>query len=274
MIPKAMITEWREYAPWVEDAQVEQDLLLSQVLVGLFSNKLFRENVAFRGGTALFKLYMTPAFRYSEDLDFVQIKAGPIGDIVDVVRQVVDPILGKPKRNFNHGRATLLYSFLSESTPPIQMRLKIEINTREHFTVFGYEHKPFSVQSRWFKGDAEILTYSFDELMGTKLRALYQRKKGRDLFDLWVAYETGDLDMSNVISSFLQYMEFGSHGISRALFEQNIHEKLTSTRFLEDIGRLLAPGINWDHHKAAEVVKSNYISLIPGQAWAGPNESG
>lgn len=118
--------------------------------------------------------------------------------------------------------------------------------------------------------EAEILTYSFDELIGAKLKALYQRKKGRDLFDLWTAYETGHLDMSKVISSFLQYMEFGSHSISRALFEQNIHEKLISTRFLEDIGRLLAPEINWDHHKAAVVVKSNYISQIPGEAWAGP----
>lgn len=268
-----MITEWRENAPWIEDAQVEQDLLLSQVLVELFSNKVFRDNIAFRGGTALFKLFMTPASRYSEDLDFVQIKAGPIGDVVDVIRNVVDPLLGKPKRNFNHGRATLLYSFLSESTPPIQMRLKIEINTREHFTAFGYERKPFSVQSRWFKGEAEILTYSFDELIGTKLRALYQRKKGRDLFDLWVAYETGKLNISNVISSFLEYMEFGNHSISRALFEQNIHEKLSSTKFLGDIGRLLAPGINWDHHKAVESVKLNYITQLPGEPWAGVLEN-
>ncbi len=264
-----MITEWREFAPWVEDEQVEQDLILSQVLVELFSNKVIRENLAFRGGTALFKLFILPPARYSEDLDFVQIKAGPIGEIVDVIRNIVDPILGKPKRNFNQGRATLLYSFLAESTPPIQMRLKIEINTREHFSVFGYEQKNFSVQSRWFKGEAEILTYSFNELIGTKLRALYQRKKGRDLFDLWVAYDTGKLDLIKVISSFLKYMEYGNHSISRALFEQNIHEKLNSTNFLEDIGRLLAPRITWDHHKAVEAVKLNYISNLPGEPWAG-----
>ena len=38
--------------------------------------------------------------------------------------------------------------------------------------------------SRWFTGAAKVLTYDLDELLGTKLRALYQRKKGRDLFDL------------------------------------------------------------------------------------------
>lgn len=264
-----MITEWREFAPWIEDEQVEQDLILSQVLIELFSNKLFRENIAFRGGTALFKLYILPAARYSEDIDLVQIKAGPIGEIVDVIRSVVDPLLGKPRRIFNQGRVTLIYSFLSESIPPIRMRLKIEINTREHFTVFGYEKKKFSVESRWYKGEAEISTYSFDELMGTKLRALYQRKKGRDLFDIWAANNTGNLDPSRVISSFLKYMEYGEHSISRALFEQNIHEKLRSTKFLEDIGRLIAPGVTWDHHKAVEIVKLNYISQLPGEPWAG-----
>ncbi len=264
-----MITEWREFAPWIEDEQVEQDLVLSQVLVELFSNKVIHENLAFRGGTALFKLFILPAARYSEDLDFVQINAGPIGDLLDVIKNIVDPILGKPKRAFNNGRATLTYSFISESTPPIRMRLKIEINTREHFSVFGYEKKNFSVQSRWFNGKAEILTYSFDELIGTKLRALYQRKKGRDLFDLYIAHDTGTLDMSKVISSFLKYMEHGNHIISRALFEQNMHEKLRSTKFLEDIGRLLAPGITWDHHKAVEAVNLSYISQLPGEAWAG-----
>jgi predicted nucleotidyltransferase component of viral defense system len=269
MIPKAMIAEWREYAPWIDDEQVEQDLVLSQVLVELFSKKLFRENIAFRGGTALFKLYILPAARYSEDIDLVQMKAGPIGDVVDVIRSVVDPLLGKPRRDFKEGRVTLIYFFSSESTPPIRTRLKIEINTREHFTVFGYEKKKFSVQSRWYKGEAEISTYSFDELMGTKLRALYQRKKGRDLFDIWVANNTGKLDPKKVISSFLKYMHHGEHIISRALFEQNMHEKLRSTKFLEDIGRLLAPGIAWDHHRAAELVKVNYISKLPGEAWAG-----
>jgi predicted nucleotidyltransferase component of viral defense system len=269
MIPKAMITEWRQFAPWITDEQVEQDLVLSRVLVELFSNQHFRENIAFRGGTSLFKLFILPAARYSEDLDFVQINAGPIGETVDIIRNLVDPLLGKPKRNFNQGRATLIYSFMSESTPSIPLRLKIEINTREHFCVFGYEQKNFSIQSRWFKGESQILTYSLNELIGTKLRALYQRKKGRDLFDLWIAHETGFLDMSKVITSFLKYMEHGNHSISRALFEQNMHEKLSSTRFLEDIGRLLAPEINWDHHKAMEVVKLKYISKLPGDPWAG-----
>lgn len=40
------------------------------------------------------------------------------------------------------------------------------------------------MRSPWFHGEALLLTYCAEELLGTKMRALYQRKKGRDLFDL------------------------------------------------------------------------------------------
>ena len=41
------------------------------------------------------------------------------------------------------------------------------------------------MDSPWFTGATDIITYELDELMATKLRALYQRRKGRDLFDIW-----------------------------------------------------------------------------------------
>ena len=41
------------------------------------------------------------------------------------------------------------------------------------------------MENSWFTGSAELTTYHFEELLGTKLRALYQRKKGRDLYDLY-----------------------------------------------------------------------------------------
>ena len=75
MIPRDYITEWRSVAPWVEDSQVEQDLVISRALVEIFSHPLLKESLAFRGGTALYKLHIRPPARYSEDIDFVQIVA-------------------------------------------------------------------------------------------------------------------------------------------------------------------------------------------------------
>lgn len=64
MIPTANIIEWQEYAPWGSTEQVEQDLILSRILVELFSDPFLRKELAFRGGTALHKLFLkSPALQ-------------------------------------------------------------------------------------------------------------------------------------------------------------------------------------------------------------------
>lgn len=65
MIPKDNITAWRAQAPWLRDAQVEQDLVISRAIVELFRVPELASGLAFRGGTALYKLYLTPPARYS-----------------------------------------------------------------------------------------------------------------------------------------------------------------------------------------------------------------
>ena len=91
MIPRDYVTEWRAQAPWVQDAQVEQDLVIARALVELFSHAAVAGGLAFRGGTALYKLYLTPPARYSEDIDLVQTAPGPIGPVMDGVRASLDP---------------------------------------------------------------------------------------------------------------------------------------------------------------------------------------
>lgn len=76
MIPLDYITAWRTHVPWPQLSQVEQDLIICRALVDMYSHPLLAENLAFRGGTALFKLHLSPA-RYSEDIDLVQMKPGP-----------------------------------------------------------------------------------------------------------------------------------------------------------------------------------------------------
>jgi hypothetical protein len=54
----------------------------------LFSREDVAQLLAMRGGTVLHKLHCAPARRYSEDLDLVQVHAGPIGPIFDAVKGV------------------------------------------------------------------------------------------------------------------------------------------------------------------------------------------
>lgn len=216
MIPQAYITAWRASAPWADDAQVEQDLVLSRALVELFAGRNLQCTLALRGGTALNKLFLESPARYSEDIDLVQVQAGAIGPVIDGIRALLDPWLGEPKRSASQGNMTLVYRFESEVPPVRMLRLKVETNTREHFTVLGLQQKPFEVKNPWFTGTAEVLTYDINELLGTKLRALYQRRKGRDLFDLWLCLEHGMLKVDEVIRCFSQYMQAEAHSVSRA----------------------------------------------------------
>ena len=141
MIPRDYITQWRERAPWSEDFQVEQDLVISRALVEIFSDPVLAGALAFRGGTALYKLYLTPPARYSEDIDLVQVEPGPAGPMMDALRNALDPWLGEARWKQSQGRVTLGYRFLSEDVPAMRLRLKVEINTREHFAVLDFVNR-------------------------------------------------------------------------------------------------------------------------------------
>ena len=267
MIPRDFITAWRAEAPWVQDIQVEQDLVISRALVAIFSHPLLREALAFRGGTALYKLHLKPAARYSEDIDLVQTRPEPAGTMMAALREVLDPWLGKPQWKQTEGRVTFAYRFNSEETPSLPLRLKVEINSREHFAVYGFTRVPFAISSRWFEGACEINSYELDELLGTKLRALYQRTHGRDLFDLATALEKPEVAPERIVAAFSAYMKHGGHKVTRAQFEKNIAVKLRDPTFTADIGPLLAAGYAWDIHAAAPVVSSRLIELLPGDPW-------
>jgi predicted nucleotidyltransferase component of viral defense system len=264
MIARDYITEWRQYAPWVDDAQIEQDLVISRALVELFSNATVARALAFRGGTALYKLHLTPALRYSEDIDLVQVKAESAGPLMDALHAVLDPWLGAPRWKQTEGRVTLVYRFLSEAAPPLPMRLKVEINTREHFAVHGFIEQPFAVESRWFSGNCRIQTYTLDELLATKLRALYQRRKGRDLFDLEAGLQRPGVDPARIVDAFRRYIEHGGHRISQAQFQQNLDAKLADPTFMTDMSPLLAGGERWDPHRAAARVSGELLLRLPG----------
>ncbi len=267
MIARDYITEWREVVPWAADAQVEQDLVISRAVVEIFRVESLAHRLAFRGGTALFKLYLKPAARYSEDVDLVQVTSEPIGATFDAVHAVLGPWLGKPRRDLKEGRVNLVYRFRSEDQPPRPMRLKIEINSREHFTELGHARIPFDVTSRWWSGTADVTTFALEELLGTKLRALYQRRKGRDLFDLWYGLSQGGASADRIVACFERYMRESGHSVPRALSEENLSKKLTDDLFRADLSLLLRPGIAWDINPAAHVVAEQLLAKLPGDPW-------
>ena len=103
MIPVPFITEWSEKAPWVANSFVEQDLIITRALTDIFADEFLSKELAFRGGTALHKLYLSPQPRYSEDIDLVQINPGPIKPILfrlgEVLSYLPDKVIKQKRYN-------------------------------------------------------------------------------------------------------------------------------------------------------------------------------
>ncbi|MGK0427095.1 MAG: putative nucleotidyltransferase component of viral defense system [Ulvibacter sp.] len=160
MIPKPYIAKWKDHAPWSSFEQIEQDLIISRALVEIFSDEFLNENLVFRGGTALHKLYLNPAPRYSEDIDLVQIKPGPIKPIMERIGEVIT-FFEEPRKTQVKGHgARANYRFTSEYGA-IRLRLKLEINCKEHFNVLDWVEFPFEkkMNGSWAKRIFESIVF-------------------------------------------------------------------------------------------------------------------
>jgi predicted nucleotidyltransferase component of viral defense system len=259
MVIKEAIAEWKNFYPWQRDDFIEQDLIICRALVALYSDEYLAEHLAFRGGTTLNKLYLHPQARYSEDIDLVQINAEPIKETIDRIRVALS-FLGTPKIKQKERNNTLIFRFDSEIPPVLPIRLKVEINCREHFNVLGLTKHYFEVKNAWFSGGCEITTYHLEELLGTKLRALYQRRKGRDLFDLWKAISTQNVDFNKIIYAYRKYMAFVTDNPpSQTEYLQNMELKITDDEFLGDTKTLLLPNEKYYPQEAWKVVRERLI---------------
>ena len=262
MIDQTAITQWRKQKPWDDIAQVEQDLLICRCLVAIYSDEFLASQLAFRGGTALHKLYLSPQPRYSEDIDLVQIHPGPIKNILFRLGEVLDFMPDRVTKSKRYNN-TMLFRMESEIPPTVPIRLKVEINCYEHFDVLGLVKKPFSVVNSWFTGQAELTTYQFNELLGTKLRALYQRKKGRDLFDLYVGLTKGQYNADEIIQCYNRYMAFvvGKPPTYKQ-FVNNMETKINDEEFLGDTIGLIRSEIAYDPVTAYQLVKETLIEKL------------
>lgn len=278
MIPETNITAWSLTAPWAEPRQVEQDLIISRALVEIFNNDFLGGELRFRGGTALNKIIFPEPLRYSEDIDLVRTTAGPIGPILDAMRQVLEPWLGQANFASSQVAPKLRFRVPAEDDPEAQIRLKVEINISEIEAFDPPVLIPHAVENPWFTGSTTIASFSPEELLATKLRALLQRDKGRDLFDLDHALEAlPALNINRVVALFVRYLDQQGQAISRAEAEQRMLAKFARPDLLGDIRALLTP----DRADALDVaagrrtfvrVFSEVIALIPGQSWARTNE--
>jgi predicted nucleotidyltransferase component of viral defense system len=258
VIPQAAITEWGRVVPWPTVEQVEQDLLLSRLIVEIANDDYLGAELAFRGGTCLHKLHAPAPLRYSEDLDYVRTTSGRITELIDAVRTIGDR-LGM-RVNTKVSQHPKMYLRAPYETGAGRMRIKIEVNTTERSPANTPIRIPHSVDSSWFTGTADVLTFTLEEVVATKIRALFQRSKGRDLFDLWLALTRLGVPATSIVESFAPYRP---DGYTRRRAELNLREKVKRPAFRDDIRSLVtAWPEDYDVDNAAEFIIDDVLALI------------
>ena len=257
MIPRQDIVAWQVDHPWPEFDQVEQDLLLSQAICAIANDELLGSELALWGGTSFHKMFLPEPLRYSEDLDYVRSTEGGIGEIM---RRLTD--LGA-ELGFKSGTKMgkfpkVLWKYTTEGGRPA--RIKVEINTFERSPMLGFDYVGHRLESAYCAASATVKTFKAEELVATKLRALYQRSKGRDLFDIWLALTVLDIAPEAIAAAFPAYRP---EGASRQMMEMNLEAKVDDEEFVSDIKQLVrSDALAYDPRAAAELISSELFAML------------
>ena len=264
--------------PWSAQHQVEQDLLLCRAMVALFSDSFLAGQIAMRGGTLLHKVHLAPASRYSEDIDLVAVGDRPPGHIRRAVRRVLEDVLGDPKvsawadlvlalRNTVKPSRILrmVYSLPSIIEPGRTLDVVVEVNVTERTPHRPVVEMPFGFPFRDEPVGTLVKGYDIREMLGTKMRAMFQRRRGRDLFDLYWALTKSarPVDPSGVVESFQHYMRREGTKAARGEFIGILEAHLRDPGFCSDVEPLLRSGIVYDPQVAGRYVEGSLLSLLP-----------
>lgn len=264
--------------PWPSQVQVEQDLLLCRAMAALFDDAFLQSQIAMRGGTLLHKVHLAPPSRYSEDIDLVVVGNRPESHIRRALNRVLSGVLGTPKqsawgdlklaiRNTVKPSRVLrmTYAIPSLMEPGTNLEIVIEANVTERTPHLPVIKIPFEFPFQDSVVSTQVNGYDIHEMLGTKLRALFQRRRGRDLFDLYWALTLTKpaVAPARIIESFQHYLKLEGSNAERSEFVALLDAHLADRGFCSDMNQLLRVGITYDPQQAGEHVKSKLLSLLP-----------
>ncbi|MDP8234884.1 MAG: nucleotidyl transferase AbiEii/AbiGii toxin family protein [Candidatus Erginobacter occultus] len=270
-----------DVAPWAQLIQVEQDLLLSLAMTAIFRDVFLGQQVAMRGGTALHKVHLAPPARYSEDIDLVLVGERPADHIGKALRRMLTEVLGRPVQTLwdevkltirNMARPSkilrLIFRVPSVTEAGRFLTVKVEVNVSERETWGPMERIDFTVRVRDMDQRAALATYSLNEMLGTKMRALFQRRQGRDLFDLYWAMAgkvapRGVLpDADLVLDAFRFYLRGEGTKVRASKLIAELESRVGDPGFCSDTGVLLRTGIEYDVQEAASLVRERLLMRL------------
>jgi predicted nucleotidyltransferase component of viral defense system len=276
-LTQADIRQHGKEVPWPNDLQVEQDLLLSHSMIALFRDEFLSKHIAMRGGTVLHKFHLSPPARYSEDIDLVVITDRDERHIAAAIKRTLRPVLGErvnsvfdkvvlSVRNALSASRILRMEYLVPSVASATIKIKIEANVSERHPFMAPVNRQFSLPFRGGLQQVDLVSFDINEMLGTKLRALFQRDAGRDLFDLYHARTGAGVDPKKIIAAFTHYMAGEKKKVRRADFVEALEGRMKAPAFRADMETLLRDGVDYDVDHAGAWIQENLLALLPDES--------
>jgi len=253
LIPAQVIAAWRTTHPWVNDRQVEQDLILTRLAIEISGHPELRDRLVWRGGTCLHKIVMPEPLRYSEDLDYVAFGIGgaDFGPILSALREVAGRVGLNVARTTSKRRKLEIRLRFDPAGGGPAANIKVEINIDEVESLLALERRNLRIDTAWWSGENDVLTFHPAEMIGTKFRALAQRSKGRDLNDLALAHLYLGLDDAQLAACAAHYLDH--EGISSNEFKERLFAHLSDPNFVDDVARFITdPSLTFEPDRLVE----------------------
>lgn len=255
---------------WADDGGIpdltlaELDFRLVHALRAVYLDPFLRDRLYLKGGTALNKLYLPGANRLSVDLDFNAIgsreqvlrERTPIGEAVAAALKQQDPRYDLTYR-WRYDQVTL-YARYAPLTGVAPQRIKLEVSFIERLAILGRMEQPLLASPL---GEPLVVrTFHLEELVSTKLRALFDRRKGRDIYDLYRVTDF-DLDRPAIRKMVLYYFLRANKVFHYPTFVSNVERKIAERGFGDDVRGLIRLGTELDWKIACGQVLAYFAFL-------------
>jgi len=198
----------------VRDTQIEKDYVISWVTYGIANNSFLKENLVFKGGTVLKKVYF-PDYRFSEDLDFT-FTGNPtaLGVDIEAIKAAFNKLIEwvyeesrislAVKNETQHDTGN--YNFYLSYTGPLggagaNKDIKVDISHDELIYNAPEERQIINTYSD-LEEKYSVFCYSLGEVIAEKMRSVMQRTAPRDIYDLWYLFEVEGQDVEDHIFAF------------------------------------------------------------------------
>lgn len=199
---------------------VEKDYFITLLLDGISNSKL-KENIVFKGGTALRKIYFKH-YRYSEDLDFTFRKPMRKKKIENSLKEVFEYLKKEYNADFTIRDFYSKKWFNDIKIQFIGLRGVKNMITMDLMSdeVITGKIKEKEIFNPYYERKFSIPVYSLEEILAEKLRSFLQRTRVRDYYDTWYILTNEKIDKRKLKANFIRKVEYKKIQFSDKLLDK------------------------------------------------------